>query len=80
MVAVGGGDVVVPAQSQEADGQAEGDAMTRGAFPVLTRDLSSWYVTSRTQWSLFSISQWPLTQAARDDLDGLFSEQRPAVR
>ena len=41
------------------------DAITRGAFPVLTSDLSSWYVTSRTQWSLFSISQWLRTQAAR---------------
>ncbi len=41
------------------------EAMTWGAFPVLTRDLSSWYVTSRTQWSLFSMCQWLRTQAAR---------------
>jgi hypothetical protein len=41
------------------------EAMTRGAFPVLTRELSSWQLTSRTQWSLFSMCQcpWILLQA-----------------
>jgi hypothetical protein len=28
------------------------EAVALGAFPVLTRDLSSWQVTSRTLWSL----------------------------
>jgi len=41
MVAVGGGDVGLAVQAQEADGKATGsDAITRGAFPVLTSDLS----------------------------------------
>lgn len=30
------------------------EAVALGAFPVLTRDLSSWQVTSRTWWSLSS--------------------------
>jgi hypothetical protein len=42
-VAVGGGDVGVAVQSQEADGEVTRSvAMTRGAFPFLIRDLSSW--------------------------------------
>src|SRR5947209_6185518 len=60
--------------------------MTRGAFPVLTRDLSSWQVTSRTQWSLLSdvpVAAGPGGQGGRigvavagdevDDLDGLLA-------
>jgi hypothetical protein len=39
---VGGGDVIVAVQSQEADRQLRSDAVTRGAFPVLTMELSSW--------------------------------------
>jgi hypothetical protein len=42
MVAVGGGDVDVAVQAEQADGQAGRVAITRGAFPVLTSDLSSW--------------------------------------
>jgi hypothetical protein len=40
-VAVGGGDVGVAVQAQEADGRLRSDAITRGAFSVLTSDLSS---------------------------------------
>jgi hypothetical protein len=41
-MAVGGGDVRVAIQAQDGDGQATGSvAITRGAFPVLTSDLSS---------------------------------------
>ena len=43
VVAVGSGDVDVAVQAQKADGQTtRSDAITRGAFPVLTSDLSSW--------------------------------------
>jgi hypothetical protein len=43
VVTVGGGDVGMAVQAEQADGQAmRSDAMTRGAFPVLTSDLSSW--------------------------------------
>jgi hypothetical protein len=42
VVAVGGGYVRVAIDAQQADGQLRSDAMTRGAFPVLTSDLSSW--------------------------------------
>jgi hypothetical protein len=42
VVAVGGGYVRVAVQAQQADGQSTGsEAITRGAFPVLTSDLSS---------------------------------------
>ena len=41
VVAVGGSDVGVAVDAEQADGQAACDAITRGAFPVLTRDLSS---------------------------------------
>jgi hypothetical protein len=40
------------------------EAVTRRAFSVLTRDLSFWWVPSRTQWSLFSISRCRRAQAA----------------
>jgi hypothetical protein len=40
-MAVGGGDVRVAVQAQDADGKLRSDAITRGAFPVLTSDLSS---------------------------------------
>jgi len=36
VVAVGGGDVLVADQAQDADGEAAERCMTRGAFPVLT--------------------------------------------
>jgi len=39
VMAVGFGDVGVAVQAQDADRQASSDAMTRGAFLVLTRDL-----------------------------------------
>src|SRR5680860_431444 len=40
-------------------------AMICGLLPVRTWERSSSNVTSRTQWSLFSIPQWLRTQAAR---------------
>src|ERR1039457_6287877 len=39
-------------------------AMMRGFGPVRTLDASSRNVTSRTQWTLFSIVQWPRTYPA----------------
>ncbi|MBB2997463.1 hypothetical protein [Paeniglutamicibacter cryotolerans] len=38
------------------------EAMTRGAAPVRTCDLSSKYVTSRVQCNEFSMAQCPRTQ------------------
>lgn len=40
-------------------------AMIRGVWPVRTWERSSSKETSRTQCSLFSMAQWPWTQAAR---------------
>ena len=40
------------------------EAMTWGVLPVRTWDRSSSKETSRTQWSWFSMRQWPWTQAA----------------
>jgi hypothetical protein len=42
-MAVGGGDVGLAVQAEQADGQAAtgSEAITRGAIPVLTSDLSS---------------------------------------
>jgi hypothetical protein len=39
-------------------------AMTCGLMPVRAVEASSPKVTSRTQWSWFSIFQWPRIQAA----------------
>ena len=42
--------------------------MTRGAFPVLTRDLSSWYVTSRTHGHQAQLTHQSADQLGRAPL------------
>jgi hypothetical protein len=41
VVTVGGGDVRVAVQAQQLMARLRSDAITRGAFPVLTSDWSS---------------------------------------
>jgi len=65
MVAIGGGDVGVAVQAQEADGHVAQDCHDAGRVPGSDQRFVFLVGTSRTQWSLFSISQWPRTQAAR---------------
>jgi hypothetical protein len=42
MMAAGGGDVRVAVQRSTLMAKLRSEAITRGAFPVLTSDLSSW--------------------------------------
>lgn len=56
-VAAGVGDVGAPGQAEGADRQVAEGREGAGAFPVLTWEESSPKMTSRTQWSRFSIVQ-----------------------
>lgn len=60
-VAAGVGDVGSSGQADGADGEVAEAGQRRGAVPVLTWELSSWKVTSRIQWILFSMSQCALS-------------------
>lgn len=60
-----GGDVLVPWIRSSVIAVLQRLAMTRGELPVRTWEQSSSKVTSRTQCSRFSTSQWPCTQVTR---------------
>ena len=65
MVAVGGRDIRVTVQAQQADGQAAQRCHDTGRVPGPDQGLIFLVSDVADQWSLFSISQWPRTQAAR---------------
>ena len=57
--------MVAPARRCRLMARLRRMAMTSGPLPVRAWWRSSPKVTSRTQWSLFSMCQWPRIQVAR---------------